>query len=171
MIEDKEYPVKVTDEMILKYENMVYKVFNRIYGSAYRYLEKDLLQCGRWGVFLAYQRYARQNIQDKCEFPCYVWLHIRNKMWQYIDHEKHHIHNENSVYDNEYEYEPFVNVDVRIDIDYVLNLLKPKDRYQIIQWANEVEFKDMGFKTKQNSHKHFKVTLKRLKEKLKGYEL
>lgn len=171
-VEDKEYPVKVTDEMINKYEDMVYKVYLKSFASKYYYLRDDLLQCGRWGVFLAYQRYETR-AKGKCSFTLYTWLNIRTKMGHYIKHERNHIVYEiDEGYDfSELENEPRLSKTTKIDIDRILSSLPPKDYYQIVQWANDTRFEDMGFNTRQNSHTHFKRTLRKLKEKLDGYEL
>lgn len=166
-VEDKEYPVKVTDEMILKYEKMVHKVYNKIYGKSYDHFKDDLLQCGRWGVFLAYQRYERKQLQDIVSFNVYTWLHIRNKMYQYIDHEKHHINKETNNYDFESEPSiPNTSWAVRLDIEKALNDLPHTEHTQILQWANYIEFKNMGFTSRQVAHKRFKRILTKLKEKL-----
>ena len=170
-VEDKEYPVKVTDEMITKYEDMVYKVYLKSF-SQYKYLRDDLLQCGRWGVFLAYQRYERR-AKNKCNFTVYVWLNIRTKMGHYIKHERNHI-----LFDSDDEYDFSELLDdfslsktSNIDLKRAISTLSEEEQHQVEQWQNYVMFKDMGFKHKQTAQQRFQRILKRLKGKLKNYEL
>ena len=168
---DKEYSVNVTNEMILKYEDMVHKVYLQCF-SQYNYLKEDLLQCGRWGVFLAHQRYEKR-AKDKCNFTVYVWLNIKTKMVHYIKHERNHILFE---IDEEFDFSSLSNETpttktMKLDINRALDSLSLKQYTQVVQWANYEMFKDMNLGCKQNAHQHFKKTLSILKEKLKGYEL
>ena len=166
MIEDKEYPVKVTDDMVMQYELMVYKVYSRYYSRYYSYLEQDLLQCGRWGIFLAYQRYERQNLKEKVKFDVFVWLHIHNKMWQYIDHEKHHITKD---HDEECDFTKvgvFKDITTLIDIKKATRQLSKSEKSQLHKWLNYTQFKEMGFPTKQTAQYHFKKILNKIKENL-----
>lgn len=166
MIEDKKYPVEVTDDMILRYENMVYNVYYRFYRH-FSYLKDDLLQCGRWGVFLAYQRYERQ-ARNKCEFSIYVWLHIRNKMYQYIDHEKHHITKETNDFDfSRIEHKSEISETDKIDIDRALSKLNKIEKDQIIRWANYGTLQGNDFNNRQTANNKFKKTLNTLRRMLK----
>lgn len=163
MIEDKEYPVQVTDDMIMEYEKMVYRVYYTYYHRYFSYMKDDLIQCGFWGVFLAYQRWEKYKSEFKNH---YFWKTIHNKMWQYIDHEKHHITKEQGILDFEYKCEKTVDITTNIDVDRALNTLSEQHKQQIIDWANDVPLGEMGFRSRQNSYQQLQKSFKKLKEKL-----
>ena len=71
----------ITSEVIICYEKLVVAVYERYYYN-YSYLKDDLLQCGRWGLWLGLTTYTEE-IAEKSKFIRYLWLRIRNKMWQY----------------------------------------------------------------------------------------
>lgn len=171
MIEDKEYPVKVTDDMVTQYELMVYKVYSRYYSKYYSYLKQDLLQCGRWGIFLAYQRYERQNLKEKVEFDVFVWLSIHNKMWQYIDHEKHHITKD---LDTEFDFNTISNtIDTTYEIDLhkAINKLSPREKDVVHKWCDGKQFKEMGYESRQHAHYYFKQSLLKMRKEIVSDEL
>lgn len=155
----------ITSEVIICYEKLVVAVYERYYYN-YSYLKDDLLQCGRWGLWLGLTTYTEE-IAEKSKFIRYLWLRIRNKMWQYIDHEKHHITKE-CYSSEEYPQQQTLSLTTKLDINRALSTLTKEEYSQIVQWANYVEFKDMNFNNRQNAHYHFKRTLNKLKEKLKN---
>lgn len=151
------------DASILKYRDLVYKVYNKYYGRHFSYLEDDLIQCGYWGLWLAMQKYDK----SRCEsFTKYAWCLIHSKMWQYIDHEKHHITKETHT-DEIIPATTIDDVTTKIDIDNALKTLNDDEYEMIVKWANYSHFKELGQYSRQNSHHHFKKILKKLKEKLK----
>lgn len=159
-------PNHITSDDINRYEKMINVIYRRYYHPQFEYLKKDLLQCGRWGVLLALQRY-NDELAKVTSLPRYVWLKAHSKMWHYIKHERHHITKEESTYDNEYideksETDPLT----KFDIDRAIATLSARELSQLIDWGNYVELKYMGLHTKQNAHKHLKKTFKKLKEKL-----
>lgn len=163
-VEDKEYPVKVTDEMILKYEKMIYAVYLRRFACKYYYLKDDLLQCGRWGVFLAYQRYERR-AKNKCNFTVFVWLNIRTKMGHYIKHEKNHFLKETNNYCFEdVEFVEDISFSDKIDINNAIARLKDDYYTQLLQWANYVSTRKMNYRNNQSACYHLKKIFKQLRE-------
>lgn len=164
MIEDKEYPVHVTDDMIMQYENMVYQTYYRYFHPKFSYLQADLIQCGFWGVFLAYQRYERKF--SKYIKPIYFSMIIHNKMCQYIDHEKHHIIQD---LDEEYDFSQHTindhtNNTFWADIDKICTKLDNKNQIILRKWLLGTEFGYMGFDTKQAIHQRFNKIKKIVKE-------
>lgn len=165
MIEDKEYPVKVTNEMIMQYKNMVYQVYYRHYYPRFAYFQKDLVQCGLWGVFLAHQRYELRF--SKYIKPLYFYMTIHNKMQQYLDHEKHHILQD---YDEPYDWENFEddntkNPIFKADLERIYTKLTKTDKLILHKWLHGYELSKMGFKTRQATH----ARLKKIKNIIKEY--
>lgn len=145
------------------YRNLVYKVYNTYYAKYYSYLEDDLIQCGYWGLFLAFQKFDSSRSDN---FVSYAYKRIQNKMWQYIDHEKHHITKDLGVdYDfNKVGY--FKDITTKIDLINATTQLTPKEQHILLQWLNNATFDKMGFKSKQLAHYHFKNILEKIKRKL-----
>ena len=156
-----------SDNDIVKYRDLVYKVYNRYYAKHFKYLEDDLIQCGYWGLFLAHQKY--DSTRGK-KFINYAFDTIHNKMWQYIDHEKHHITKD---HDEECDFTKvgmFKDITTLIDIKKATRQLTKSEKSQLHEWLNYTQFNEMGFSTKQTAQYHFKKILNKLKESLK-YEL
>jgi hypothetical protein len=164
MIEDKEYPVHVTDDMIMQYKNMVYKTYYKYFHPKFLYLQADLIQCGFWGVFLAHQRYERKF--SHYAKPVFFALTIHNKMCQYIDHEKHHILQD---LDEEYDFSQHSDFDEEngtfwADFDKIYARLDNKNQVVLRKWLLGDEFGQMGFGTRQAAHYRFNKIKRTIKE-------
>jgi len=148
----------VTDEMIMRYKNLVYKVYRTYYAKYFSYLEEDLIQCGYWGLFQAYEKYSA----DK-NFMSFAYRHIRRKMWQYIDHEKHHITKEEPL---DYK-QPITKIHYNADLKRAISTLSQKDKLLLKDWLNNKRFEEMTeYNSRQMAHYHFNRIKKQLREQL-----
>lgn len=156
--------MEISNEQMAQYEPLVRKVYKERYAKYFSYLKEDLLQCGRWGLWNAFNKYPELKV--KCTFTYYAYCNIRCKMWHYIDHEKHHITKET----NEIEFDevPSDNKDFLLNLDTTnaINSLTESERTQLTQWANYVPFREQNFSTKQTAYNYLQRTFKKLKEKI-----
>lgn len=156
--------MEISDEQMAQYEPLVRKVYNERYALYFSYLKKDLLQCGRWGLWTAFNKY--QEHKDKCAFPYFAYCYIRCKMWHYIDHEKHHITKDVNDFDfNDFSCD---DKDFTLELDTInaINSLTESERTQLNQWVNYVPFREQNFSTKQTAYNYLQRTFRKLKEKI-----
>lgn len=74
--------LKLSDELIVKYDNLVYSIVNK-YSSNYN--KEDLLQVGRNALVIAYQKYD-PNLNIK--FSTYSYKYILGEILKYIREDK-----------------------------------------------------------------------------------
>lgn len=156
--------MEISNEQMLQYEPLVRKVYNERYAKYFSYLKEDLLQCGRWGLWNAFNKYPEY--QDKCTFTYYAYCNIRCKMWHYIDHEKHHITKETNDFDFETLELPHKDLPFEADISRAINSLTDSEQTQLIQWANYVPLRQQNFSNPQTANNYLHRTFDKLKERL-----
>lgn len=150
-----------SNDLILQYKPLVYKVYNKYYKKHFAYLKDDLIQCGYWGLYLAQLGF---NTQRSTNFINYAYKRIRSKMSHYIDHEKHHITKEEPIDDNM----PTTHVDIihTLDLEKAINKLTTTQKQLLYEWLSYQTFDEMNFKSRQLAHYHFNKILKQLKKEL-----
>lgn len=162
---------KLTNEMVLKYRRMVYKIYNQFYAKIFHYLEEDLIQEGFLGVCMAYI-YENNNHKDIL-FDWFVWKCIRSKMNKFVGKHYKYItrEEENPFY---HTYETFYTTpykDEYYDLINVVNTLPLIDKKQVADWCAEKPFHEHNRYSSRNAQARFVKIKKVLKERLYYDEL
>lgn len=162
---------KLTDEMVLKYEKLLYKIYNSFYSRTYHNIKEDLIQEGFLGVCMAY--IYEHNRHRDVPFVLLVWKCAQAKMCKYIEKNYKHIHRqeENPFYQT---YETFYTMpykDEYYDLINVVNTLRPIDKKQVADWCAEKPFHEHNRYSSRNAQKVFSNIKKVLKRRLHYDEL
>lgn len=159
---------EVTDEMILDWEKAINYIYKRSFSKNFAHMKDDLLQWGRYGVYIAYKNYNSTDVEKNVWLEGHIWQYIRGFMGHCVRNEFRHNTNTFSYDLSTINDNTKLSHVLKIDLERAINLLNSEYRDVVIKRMNDFWFGEMGCSSERTACHKYHQAIKKLKELLKN---